>query len=269
MMTEENIDETQETESEEEIQEEVQLDSETQRAMRDGWTDKSKWDDSGKNSDDWVSAKKFNERGQMMGDIRHLKRENDNLRNDVDSRLDNQRKYLETQNKMIIQDLEFKRKEAIEDADVENAERIQNQIDTIKQPQAAAPQVEKGVLSDDDKSLIDDFNSNNAWVMENSPKTTWMKEKFTEYFQNPRFTTQQAIDQAKLDVDRDFPSINPRRNEAVAVEGSRSKPGRKQEKKLSWGDLTSDELRMHKEMGSSNFTQNEFLQMVKDSRSDS
>lgn len=250
----------------EEVPQEPTYTHDQERAMRDGWTGKKAWVDSGKDEDEWVSAKKFNERGQMMGDIRSLKKENDAIQANIDKRLEDQRKYLDIQHKMSISTLEGQRKTAIEEADVDRAESIQGQIDSLKENapvdiQPAAPQNKQP-----DADLLDRFNTSNPWVKDRTPKAMWMIDEFTRNF-NSGMGTQEAIEAAEKSVSASFPSVNPRRQEAAAVEGGKSGGGKKSARALAWGDLTRDEVSMYSQMGGSgSFTKEAFLQVVKDAR---
>ncbi len=238
-----------------EVEEEVE-DPEQDRAAAHGWSPRDKWRG---DPDDWVSAKKFNERGEMIGEIRKLKTRVDSNEQDFRARLDHHKKLQEAQMKVTISELESKRDEAIDLADRDNANRIQGQIDEARAtviPETPAPQ--------NDQSIMDDWNANNAWIFEESPKAAYATARFNAHSKNK--TANDAILAMEADVLGAFPDINPRRQQASTVEGGRSKPGNKPSPKLNWSQLTADEQKWFDVMPGAWKTKDDYLQAVQDER---
>jgi len=248
------VQEIEQEEIEQEVeQDEVQINPEQEKAMKNGWRPKEEWDG---DADDWVSAKKFNERGEMIGAIRDLKGRLDKGEKAFEARLENVNRLHETQQKALLADLEAKRNDAIELADVAGVQRIQNQIDDIRST-PAQPAVKN-------HSVIDEWNAANPWIYDqHSPKTTYAMARFNFHAQN--MGEAEAIKAMETEVAKAFPDVNERRNSAKTVESGRSRPGQRQQRKLSWGDLTHNEIQYFNAMPGA-WSKEEYLQAVADSR---
>jgi hypothetical protein len=254
-------DEIQEVESEEVEQsesqevEQAQADPETEKAISNGWRPKDEWQG---DPDDWVSARKFNQTGELMGSIRDLKSRLDKSERSFQSRLDNVNKLHETQQAQLLADLERKRNDAVEMADVDAVNNIQGQIDNLRQ----APQVQE--TQQDDSALLDDWNAKNPYIFDQSnPKAAFAQARFNVHSQNMPLSD--AIKAMEQDINSAFPEINERRNQAPAVESGMSRPGQRKERKLTWGDLTPEEVKYYN-VARGAWTKDEYLQAVQDSR---
>ena len=225
-----------------------------EKATKDGWRPKTEW--SG-DPDDWVSAKKFNERGEMMGAIKNGRRKIDDMQKEFDDRLAQNNKLHEIQRKTLIADLESKRDNAIDMADRTTANAAQNQINELNNVkiESAKPAAPEG------QSLLDDFNANNPWIFEESPKASYAKDQFGKYSRSGNIA--EAIARTKADIAREFPDINPNRSAPNTTESRASRPGRKQEVKLTWNQLTSDEKKFY---DAGDWSQTEYLKVVSDAR---
>lgn len=242
-----------ELESQEDETQEEQAVEEIQPAPGD-YMSRDAWEKSGRDPDDYLSKKKFDEQGQIINDIKILHQEKREfsakisaLEADTNVRLENQRKLLEAQNKMAVDNLKRDRQSAIEDADVDKAGQIQDQIDSLSQqdtsPPPPKPPEQGKQFTPEELNLVEGFNRENPWVKTDSAKADRMIKQFNVYG-NRGMSVQDAITNAKADIDREFPSVNPRRSEAAAVEGGRSKPGKSGKARVhTWNDLTSDEKR--------------------------
>jgi len=263
---------------EKEQENEVQLDSveelestepevsqDEQRATGNGWTNRETWEGKGNNPDDWVSARKFNERGEMIGEIRSLKRRLDDQETGFSTRLDSQKKIHQAQIKVTIADLESKRDDAIDLADKDRANTIQAQIDDVR-TQSAELDVEHASPATDDQSVLDAWNADNAWVAEtDSPKAAYAIMRFNNHLGGGK-TTAEAIAAMENEVAKQFPDKNLRRESAPNVEGGRSKPGQRAAVKLSWGQLTNDEVKWYNAMPTAWKSKDDYLQAVADDR---
>lgn len=230
-----------------------------QKASGNGWTDREAWESTGGDPDNWVSAKKFNERGEMIGKIRSLEKRMDGQQKDFGARLDSQKKLHEAQLKVTISDLESKRDDAIDLADRDKANAIQGQIDDVRLQTVVEPAEEDG------NNVVDDWNADNPWVFENTPKAAYAQSRFNTYSQQGQ-AGGQAIAAMEADVAREFPKTNARRDNAPAVEGGRSKPGSRPPAKLAWSQLTADELKWYGVMPGAWKNKDDYLKAVADER---
>lgn len=231
------------------------------RASGNGWTDLEAWEAKGGHRDDWVSAKKFNDTGDMIGKIRHLERRLDDREKDFGARLDQQSQLHKAQMKVTLADLEAKRDDAIDLADRDKANAIQGQIDEVR---ATSVDVEPEATASNDQTVLDDWNATNTWITdEDSPKAAYALMRFNSHLQSGKGSLQ-AIEQMESEVSRKFPDKNDRRENAPSVEGGRSKPGRKASVKLSWDQLKPEELKWFNAISWE--SKEVFLQTVEDER---
>jgi len=249
--------ENQEEASEENQEQEApEVNPDQERATRNGWRPKDEWNG---DAEDWVSAKKFNERGEMIGTIRRLEKNLDAAKTDFGSRLDHHKKLQEAQMKVAISELESRRDSAIDEADREKANNIQGQIDEVRAqaiPETPAPQ--------NNQDVLDNWNTSNAWIREDTPKAAYAMMRFNTHSQTK--SPDEAIIAMESDVAGQFPDVNPRRSQPSTVEGGRSKPGTKATVKLSWSQLTADEAKWYNVMPGAWKTKDDYLQAVQDER---
>ena len=229
------------------------------RASGNGWTDREVWEGKGGDPDEWVSARKFNERGEMIGNIRSLKQRLDDQEKKFDARLDHNKTLHEAQMKVTIADLEDKRDDAIDLADRDKANQIQGQIDEVK---ATSVDVVPATVNND-QSLLDEWNTSNPWILERTPKASHAKALYNDYL-NEGKTPLQAIASMELEVAKQFPDKNERRENVATVEGGRSKPGKRAVVKLSWDQVTPEEMKWYKAITWK--SKDDFLQAVTDER---
>lgn len=255
----------------EESEEEAQSNPEEDKASADGWVPKSEWIEQGKDPDDWVSAKKFNERGSMIGQIKDLQKQVKESSKSFEDRLDRVNKFHEAQMKAKMEELKSQRREAIEQADVEAVEEFDAQIaelgvtETKETETKESPKQENG-FTEDDNTLLDAFNKENPWVMDmNNPKTPYAQSRFNVHLQSGK-SVAECIELVKSDVNNAFPKTNPNRDNAPRVETKKSQPGKKAVRSLQWSDLTNDELKMYKAMPNAFGSKKDFLQTVQDIR---
>lgn len=262
-----------EIEIEEEPEEEPQASPEEEKARSDGWVSKQEWVDQGKDSDDWVSSKKFNERGSMIGQIKALQKQSTENEKAFNDRLERVNKFHQTQLKSTIAELNVKKREAIEQADVDQVAEIDAQLNEIsiddqdvkptKQDDESKP---SGAWSDDELQTMETWNASNDWIDDDSdPRSFFAKGKFGNYVNSGKSVTE-AIALIDKDVMKAFPKTNPERNRAPTQERNRSTPGQRAAKTLKWSDLSNDEVKMYNGMPNAFGSKKEFLQTVSDIR---
>ena len=194
--------------------------------------------------------------------IRDMNKRMDDMERDFDSRMNNANKLHEHQMEVQKSELVRKRDEAIDSADRELANQYQDNIDSLNKQPEAAP-----VQSRDD-NLVQDWNNANPWVMQNGPKASYAKDLFGKYTQQGIPITD-ALANIDRDIAREFPAVNPNRENHPSPEKG-SKPGNKRSsKKLGMSDLTSDEMKFYRAMPDAWSSEKDFLQTVQDTRSES
>ncbi len=248
-------------EAEEQLEDQPSEQSEDEvRASGNGWTDLEAWEAKGGHRDDWVSAKKFNDTGDMIGSIRELKRLREQDKKEFDSRLNHNKTLHDAQLKVAIADLETKRDDAIDLADRDKANNIQGQIDELRTTTTDAPLE----TTTNDQTTLDDWNDANDWIKdEDSPKAAYAIQRFNRHLGSGK-TNAQAIAKMELEVAKQFPDKNERRENVATVEGGRSKPGKRASVKLSWDQLKPEELKWFSAISWE--SKDVFLQAVADER---
>lgn len=261
--------EDEEPEQEEEV---VQTNPEVEKASADGWVPKDDWVEQGKDPDDWVSAKKFNERGSMIGQIKALQKQADENTKSFEERLDKVNKFHEAQLEVKLNELKEQRRDAIEQADVEAVEEYDAQIENLKsgdgdkEPEVKEDKPTADGFSDAEVQSIQAWNDANDWVMnEEDPRTPYAKSRFGTHLQSGK-TVEESIALVSQDISKAFPKTNPQRDLAPKVESGQSKPGQKKQQKLQWSDLSREEEKMYKSMPTAFGSKKEFLQTVEDIR---
>lgn len=240
---------------------EPQLTPAQTKASGNGWTDKAAWTEAGKDPDDWVSASRFNEKGDMLDLVKSLRDDVTNSKQDFEKRLDNQQKLANIQLEAQRKDLTNQRRDAIENADVDKADEIQGEIDALNvAPVAAKPAATNNQQSEDD------WNTNNPWILEDTPKAAYAKQQYTAALGRGE-NSEAAIKAMEGKIAEHFPASNPRRESAPAQESNRSKPGnRAPARKLQMSDITSEERKLYDGMPEAWANKEEFLTAVADTR---
>ncbi len=116
-----------------------------ERALADGWKPLDDWEASGKDPEDWVDAKTFNVKGEMMDRItqqgRQLgaqKEELETLRKLIKSNNEMTRRIVEKTYNKAMKDLKLEKMEATRDGDVERVMELEEEMDGIKEQYEAA-----------------------------------------------------------------------------------------------------------------------------------
>ncbi|MBE16547.1 MAG: hypothetical protein CL867_09875 [Cytophagaceae bacterium] len=171
--------------------------------------------------------------------------------------------------------LEQEKREAIEMGDVELVDQLQNQINNgqgtvnILNNQIQSEQKPQGVPSDV-VQLETEWNSRNPWINTTDPTNPdFGKAHFAQGLYanllNQGVAPANALQQVDRTVLEKFPPVNPRRKEAGAADSSKPKGTAPKGGKLSWSDLSHDEIKLFNGMAGT-WTKEEFLQTVADSR---
>lgn len=235
----EELDQEQEQEQEQEQDEAPKLSEAEERASNDGWMPKEDWVAKGRDVDDWTSAKSFNKNGELMGAITENRKKMEAQERDFNDRLASTKKLHDMQSKTMIAEFESKRNNAIEAGDVDGAVKAMDSINELNA--ANVPDASPVNTSSNDNQLILDFNRDNSWIDDGSPKAAYAHARFNKYHQGGQ-TVEDSIAAVKNDLKREYPETNPNRSRGNSSESGRSQPGRKAKARdLIWDDLTPDE----------------------------
>ena len=255
------------------------VDPEVNEAKSRGWTSKAEWIAAGKNADDWVNAKHFNEKGRLISQARKL----ETLEKTFDSRINNVKvlydahlRTLKAENAQLLQ----AKKEAVTYGDYDAVQRIdaqlmENAVSQVSINQAAqqvsAPQ--QTPQADLEKEAA--WERENQWINTQDPaspefgKAVYTRNLYAQLLQQyPTSTADERIQAVNQALAQKFPA-------APKVNENRTKPAMTDTKtsthakggKLTMADLTPDERSQWNAFGKSMFgTESAFLQAVADTR---
>ena len=270
-----------ETDSEPEPQqEEAAPDPEESKARQHGWTSKSEWVEQGKNPDDWVNAKHFNDKGELIRQSRELK----NLEKTFTERVQNVQKLAQMQAQIQLQNLQqeneklkFERRQAINYGDVDAVEKLDSQlmnnaitqVNVQQQLQTNYPEAQYQALAQERQQKEIEWNRNNPWIADGSEKANYAIQLYNDIdAKAPLSTFEERIEYLNAELSKKFPAkpaVNPNRDKAPMTD---SKSGRVSSSgELTWADLSPDEKHQWNSFGESMFgDKKSFLKAVKDSR---
>lgn len=237
--------------------EEEKVNPHVESATKDGWLPLEDWKEKGRDPDDWVSKKKFDERGRMLADIKYLRDQQAKSAKDIEDRLSANNKFHELQRKAMLEDLESKRSQAVDNGDHKAVIDTSNQINDLNNTPApnATPAQPSGA------DIVSNFNRDNPWIMENTPKSGYAQMQFNHYSRS--MTPDAAISRMMDDVSREFPDVNPNRDKAPVVQRNTSRPGgKKAPRSLTMAEVTHKEMKIRDFFGDDN----QFLKAVQDAR---
>lgn len=255
------------------------VDPEVSEAKSRGWTTKAEWIASGKNADDWVNAKHFNEKGRLISQARKLEtleKTFDNRINNVKVLYDAQLRTLKAENSQLLQ----AKKEAVTYGDYEAVQKIDQQLmdNAVSQvsinqaaQQASAPQMPP--QADLEKEAA--WERENQWINTQDPaapefgKAVYTRNLYAQLLREyPTSTADERIAFVNKEISQKFPAapkVNPNRDKPAMTDtktSTHAKGG-----KLTMADLTPDERSQWNSFGKLMYkNEAEFLQTVADTR---
>lgn len=162
-------------EQEEGSENEPELTVAEEKAMDDGWRPEEEWEG---DSADWVSAKEFNFRGELMsrissqtGQLTNANKEIDRISKALNVLGEHHKKTAETEHKRILTSLKKEKALALEDGDSEGVVEIDDKIQDLKdskKEEAAQVKEDKEELKDAAAEVPKEITK---WL--NDPKNDW------------------------------------------------------------------------------------------------
>lgn len=231
-------------------------------ARAGGWKPESEWEGDDKQKPaQFISAELFNERGVWIERHKTQEKRLNEMESSFNTRMNNANKLHNQQLEVQKSELIRKRDNAIDDADRETANKLQDDIDNINTQSAEVSQTPVG----NDQETIANWNTSNPWITGNDPKAAYAKQQFSAYL-NQGLDASTAIRQMESDVNRSFPALNTERDRQPTPEGGSKPGGKRGAKKLSMSDITADELKFYRSMPGAWASEKDFLQAVQDTR---
>lgn len=224
-------------------------------AYDQGWRPLEEFIKEGHLEENFVTAKEYIRYGKLNKSFRELQEENLRTRNDFDDRFKKLNSYHKSQNELRIEELQRKRRDAIENADLEQHDVYDKKIERLKadgatlettvESKPTSQTAQQSVQQGEDADIIK-WKTENSWINDKSdPRRRFAQATWNEYVaDNPQgVTNKQAIAYVNSELKRAFPTqVNPMRNAAAPTEARRQSqaPGKKSQEP-AWNDLTAVE----------------------------
>lgn len=249
---------------EEEKDEAPALSPAEEKASQGGWVPKDQWVENGGSEEEWRSAREFNDRGEIIGQLKELQRQGREQEAHFTDRLANVTTLHKAQQKAAVSEVERKLKEAVDVADTDEAMRLMAERDELnKAPEVAAPAVPKV-----DERILE-WRDAHPWIKdEDDPRSSYGQARWTKHL-NSGMTVEDGLDAVLRDVEKHFPPTNPNRDKAPRQEGP-TKAGKRRTKvrSVGWDQLTAEEQKIYNETGDDTWgSKDNYLQAVADDRS--
>lgn len=225
-------------------------------ASKSGWRDLDEFTKNGGDPKDWTSAEFYNVKRMYNDKLNHKLNEQERS---FDVRVANLNQMHMAQMSVQLKELNKKKEEAIEQADVEGVKNIDHQMSTL------ANSANQPVTTQVDP-LIEKWNSDNPWINELGAKSTYAKSLYGQATA-AGYTPSQIVSYVNREIAKEFPKNSPSNAPTVSISEGGSRPGKSVKSKgVTMGDVTAEEHKMRSFLGGSATDDKVFLQMVTDSR---
>ena len=230
--------------SAEKNKEDQQYTEDERSAMEYGWQPKDKFTGIEEN---WRSAKDYLERGEMIGRIMNQTKQIDGIKKINRELVDLVRKQSSKVQEKEAQDLLLKKREAIQDGDVEQAEGYEKKYNEIKSEleelQPSKSEVQQAPeLAQETMEFIE---RNKVWFNQDNKENAGMhmyaiKAEEEIYKQHPSWSVGQILNEVEKSVKENFPQMfeNRNRSRASSVESPRGRINKKRE--IKYEDLSGE-----------------------------
>lgn len=235
------------------------------KARAKGWLPseelKVKFEESGRDFDqtEVVSAKQYLEKGEMIGELNRLKKQN----RDTDQRLSDNNLFWKSQLDKQKQYLSEKRDAAIDLADKDEVKKLDSQINDIDQQSAK-------LIAPVKQNDPEDVKAENTYFASlNKGHQAYAQQVAAHFINQEGLVGDQLVDAISKEMDKEFPPVNPRREKAAVTESkSRSKS---EAKELTTDTLSSEDSQVLSAMKRMNKvyvgkSDTELLKILKDSK---
>lgn len=227
--------------------------SQRDKASKSGWKDFDDYVTEGGDPDKWKTADAFNLAGEFMSTLRRKDA-------DFERRLEGVQKLSQAQLEVQRTELTAKRDEMIEQGKVKEVHVLDKQIDTLTQQQQMPshhPHMD----------TLNEWNSNNAWINEKTPKASHARLYWSE-LSNSGTPIPQALSMLEAEIKKHFPPQSTQRTATLPeTESSKGSRGFTQKTSaLTMADLNDEERLAWRHMGHAWKSEKEFLQAASDMR---
>lgn len=218
-----------------------------EKASSNGWKDFDEYVSEGGEPGKWKTADAYNIYGELVGTIKQNKR-------DFEQRIENVHKLSQAQIAAERTRLYAERDQAIDDGNKAAVHALDKQLNTLNVAPVAQTNTD-----------LDEWNSRNEWIFEDSPKSDRAKSVFGRAVASGK-SVSQAIAEVESDIRKSFAAPSKPGNIPEAERGKGSAGFGKKSATITMGDLTRDEKLAYQAMPHAWKSEKEFLQAVLDDR---
>lgn len=147
-------------------EQEEQIDPEIEKALSSGWKPKEEWDGEG----EWIDYKEFNFRGELYdriksqtNKIRSQDQKLDHLQKALQKLGEHNQRIAEMEYEKALKDLKSQRKAALEEGDYETFERLEDNLEELKQLKPEPIDLHDGTPSEVNIPELEAWRSENPW----------------------------------------------------------------------------------------------------------
>lgn len=255
---------TEETTSQEtETTQEAQISLDEERARQGGWRPQDEWEG---DPDEWVNAKEFNKRGEMMDRIRQQSKQLKGyekklarLEQSVNTLGEHNKKIAEIEKKKLLDDLNKQKYSAISEGDANKAAELDSLIEQVNDVDTSVSSLPDDDDSDENPALEQAKEYFISWV--ERPENTWYKKNpllvaaFNQigaalHNANPNMPINQLLDEARKQLAAEFPEKFPKKKGTSKVTDTPAETGigRKAGKKVTLKDLPQEHQNLARDL---------------------
>lgn len=223
---------------------EVEMSEDEKTARQYGWKPEDEYEG---DPDGWVSAKVFNQRGELFGKIKSLERQNDSMQKSFEEMKRMLSKAQETEYKKALKSLTEQKREAIESGDADQTFEIEKEIDNLKTDFEVSSKSENTPVTPQEFVT---WKEENDWYTTDDVMTIYADSVGMKYAQqNPNLPLKDVYEYVTSQIKAKFPEKfstegGKKQMKESKVEGARASgsPTSKGKQKFTEKDL-SDEQR--------------------------
>jgi hypothetical protein len=219
------------------------------KAGAHGWVPLDQYVAKGGDPLNWRTAGEYNLFAELNSSMKRRER-------DFEARIEGIRKLTNAQLAVQREELLAQRDKAIEEGNVQSVHVLDKKINNLNQP---VP-----VRSD---ATLDEWNANNPWVNEKTPKAIYARTVWGELLQ-AQVPIPEALNRLESEVKKHFPNkAAPAPTHVPEQERGKGSAGFKAKTHaLTMSDVTSEEMKIYNALPGAWASEKEFLKAVEDDR---
>lgn len=233
-----------------------------EQARSDGWVPKDEWKG---HPDEWVDAREFNYRGELMGriksqsaQIRQVVAESNSLKEALGKLAEHNTKIAKREYDRAIRDLKAQKREAERDEEFAVADELDEKIEELKKAndelEGSTKEKESETkkvpeISQENKDLIQQWIGKNQWYTTDEVMNGAADAIMMRYFQENPGDIKGALKHVETKMRQKFPqdfASTPKKAAVTETDGRSSPKGKNKGSKFTKADLNEDQARIGK-----------------------